>query len=162
MQFQWAFKFVLFLLGSMLVHCHMQILGGIIFVKLIVGHWVRYHYHHIISSSQRCVLWGTIRTQKLSFWKDYLVSGAAGYVSFCQGAPDNVLDGILDAFFHIWLDVFAGSRSWQTDTDDPSLEGPSLVGSTPPTNGGYYQCLGKVARECWCIGLIVVHAGMPA
>eukprot|EP00434_Breviolum_minutum_P027152 symbB.v1.2.024015.t1/scaffold2154.1/size87782/2 len=24
---------------------------------------------------------------------DYLVSGAAGYVSFCQGAPDNVLDG---------------------------------------------------------------------
>ena len=26
------------------------------------------------------------------------MSGAAGYVSFCQGAPDNVLDGILDAF----------------------------------------------------------------
>lgn len=30
--------------------------------------------------------------------KDYLVSGAAGYVSFCQGAPDNVLDGFLDVY----------------------------------------------------------------
>ena len=30
-----------------------------------------------------------------SLLQDYLVSGAAGYVSFCQGAPDNVLDGTL-------------------------------------------------------------------
>ena len=31
----------------------------------------------------------------VSDFQDYLVSGAAGYVSFCQGAPDNVLDGDL-------------------------------------------------------------------
>ncbi len=88
----------------------------------------------------------------------------------------------MDSWTRIWVHVFAGSRSWQAHTDDTSLEGhnggfilvtnvpPGSTGSAPPTRpgldwdsrGGYYYCLGKVARECWCIGLIVVFAGILA
>ena len=151
MQFQWAFKFILFLLESMLVHE---------FAEVRRNHFREIDCVSVSACSFKWAFWswviefGPPLSHHITIWKDYLVSGAAGYVSFCQGAPDNVLDGILDAFFHIWLHVFAGSRSWQTDTDDPSLEGPSLVGtllaalvvastSTSPTIGGYYHLFGK-------------------
>ena len=52
----------------------------------------------------------------LTNWQDYLVSGAAGYVSFCQGAPDNVLDGLsLHQFtFHDLSVIFMLVKSFQT------------------------------------------------
>eukprot|EP00438_Fugacium_kawagutii_P005069 Skav200540 [mRNA] locus=scaffold676:231620:240684:- [translate_table: standard] len=44
-------------------------------------------------SSVLALIWLAQSFALLDRWADYLVSGAAGYVSFCQQAPDNVLDG---------------------------------------------------------------------